>query len=73
MKGTNEDAFQSDTNIKVLWGVLIGFLAWVMITFSGIDGVRILSVIGGLPAMFFLALVCGSLILILINPKKYLD
>jgi len=73
MKGTNADAFQSDTNIKVLWGVLIGFLAWVMITFSGIDGVRILSVIGGLPAMFFLLLVSVSLILILINPKRYLD
>jgi choline-glycine betaine transporter len=73
MKGTNVNTFRSDTNIKILWGVLIGFLAWIMITFSGIDGVRILSVMGGLPAMFFLFLVCGSLILILISPKKYLD
>jgi len=73
MKKTNHDAFSSDTNIKVLWGVLIGFLAWVMITFSGIDGVRILSVIGGLPALFFLFLVAISLVLILVNPRKYLD
>lgn len=72
MKSQGLDSFNADTNLKVLWGVLIGFLSWVMITFSGIDGVRILSVIGGLPALFFLLLVSVSLIIILINPKKYL-
>ncbi|RAI93783.1 BCCT family transporter [Algoriphagus yeomjeoni] len=72
MKKQTGDPFRSDTNLKVIWGVLIGFLSWVMITFSGIDGVRILSVIGGLPALFFLLLVSISLVLILISPKKYL-
>ncbi|SMP25636.1 Choline-glycine betaine transporter [Algoriphagus winogradskyi] len=72
MKKQDGDPFRSDTNLKVIWGVLIGFLSWVMITFSGIDGVRILSVIGGLPALFFLLLVSVCLILILISPKKYL-
>ncbi|SFT50018.1 Choline-glycine betaine transporter [Algoriphagus locisalis] len=67
------DPFRSDTNLKVIWGVLIGFLSWVMINYSGIDGVRILSVIGGLPALFFLLLVSICLILILISPKKYLE
>ncbi|WBL44445.1 BCCT family transporter [Algoriphagus halophytocola] len=72
MKKQNKDAFRSDTNLKVLWGTLIGFLAWVMVTFSGIDGVRILSIIGGLPALFFLLLVSVSLLLILFQPSKYL-
>ena len=72
MKNQNQDVFDSDTNLKVLWGTLIGFLAWVMVTFSGIDGVRILSVIGGLPALFFLLLVSVSLLLILLQPGKYL-
>jgi choline-glycine betaine transporter len=67
------DPFRSDTNLKITWGVLIGFLSWVMITYSGIDGVRILSVIGGLPALFFLLLVSVCLVLILVSPKKYLQ
>lgn len=72
MKKQDGDPFRSDTNLKVIWGVLIGFLSWVMITYSGIDGVRILSVIGGLPALFFLLLVTVCLLMILISPKKYL-
>lgn len=67
------DPFRSDTNLKVVWGVLIGFLAWVMITYSGIDGVRMLSVIGGLPSLFFLLLVSVCLLMILFSPKKYLE
>ncbi|MEB2775280.1 BCCT family transporter [Algoriphagus sp. D3-2-R+10] len=73
MKKQDGDPFRSDTNLKVLWGVLIGFLSWVMITYSGIDGVRILSVIGGLPALFFLLLVSVCLLMMLISPKKYLS
>ena len=38
--------------LKVLWASLIGFTAWVMVTFSGVDGVRMLSNLGGLPALF---------------------
>lgn len=73
MKKQYGDPFRSDTNLKVIWGVLIGFLSWVMITYSGIDGVRILSVIGGLPALFFLLLVSLCLLMMLISPKKYLS
>lgn len=72
MKRANDDPFKSDTNLKILWGTLIAFLAWIMITFSGIDGVRMLSVMGGLPALFFLLLVSVSLILVLASPSKYL-
>lgn len=72
MKKHDNDAFKSDTNLKVLWGTLIGFLSWIMITYSGIDGVRILSIIGGLPALFFLTLVSISLVMILVSPSKYL-
>ncbi|WP_339864574.1 BCCT family transporter [uncultured Algoriphagus sp.] len=72
MKKQTGDPFRSDTNLKVIWGVLIGFLSWVMITYSGIDGVRILSVIGGFPALFFLLLVSVCLLMILLSPKKHL-
>jgi len=46
--------------IKVIWGVLIGMIAWVMIAFSGagsskgLDGIRMLSNMGGLPSLFLI-------------------
>lgn len=73
MKKAGKDVFKTDVNLKVLWGTLMASLAWVMITFAGVDGVRMLSVIGGLPALFLIILAIISLILILINPKKYLS
>ena len=39
--------------IKIVWGLIIGTMAFVMITFSGIDGARLLSVLGGFPVLFF--------------------
>ncbi|WP_296699209.1 BCCT family transporter [Algoriphagus sp.] len=72
MKKIGKDPFQSDTNLKIIWGTLIAFLAWIMVIFSGIDGVRILSVIGGVPALFYLILVSISLVMVLINPSNYL-
>ncbi|WPR77105.1 BCCT family transporter [Algoriphagus sp. NG3] len=72
MKKVGVDPFHTDNNLKVTWGVLIGFLSWIMITYSGVDGVRILSVIGGLPALFFLLLVSISLFMIFLSPKKYI-
>ncbi|MBN3582102.1 BCCT family transporter [Algoriphagus aestuarii] len=72
MKKVGKDPFQTDSNLKIIWGTLIAFMAWIMIMFSGIDGVRILSVIGGLPALFYLLLVFVSLFLIWLNPSRYL-
>ena len=45
--------------IKVVWGVLIGAIAWVMISFSesGLDGIKMLSNLGGLPAFFLMLVV----------------
>lgn len=35
---------------KVLWGTIIGIVSWVMVSFVGIDGIKMLSNLGGLPA-----------------------
>ena len=37
--------------IKIVSVCTLAFLGWMMITFSGIDGVRMLSNVGGLPGM----------------------
>ena len=36
--------------VKVLWGTIIGIVSWTMVSFVGIDGIKMLSNLGGLPA-----------------------
>ena len=48
--------------IKVLAGALVGFTAWVMTAFTGIDGIRMLSNWGGLPALFIVGAMNAALI-----------
>jgi choline-glycine betaine transporter len=40
--------------IKIFWGGLIGAVAFIMTATTGIDGVRMLSNLGGLPGLFIL-------------------
>ena len=42
----------SAPRLKILWVILLCLLAWIMVAFSGIDGVRMLSNVGGLQALF---------------------
>ncbi|MBC6993765.1 BCCT family transporter [Neolewinella lacunae] len=46
---------------KILWGLIIGFVAFIMISYSGIDGIKMLSTIGGFPILFFMILVAFGL------------
>ena len=48
--------------LKIFWGVLVGAIAWVMTATTGIDGVRVLSNLGGLPSLFILIGMGGVLI-----------
>lgn len=36
--------------VKILWGTVIGIVSWTMVSFVGIDGIKMLSNLGGLPA-----------------------
>ena len=40
---------------KIAFAVVVGLAAWSMVTLSGIDGVRMLSNLGGLPALFIVS------------------
>ena len=43
--------------IKVSWGVVIGLLTFIMLSSKGVDGIRLLSVLGGFPALLIIILV----------------
>jgi len=58
----NDSAVEPPVIVKVLWGVIIGTLTYVMLSTKGLDGVRILSVLGGFPALFIVIGAAVSLV-----------
>ncbi|MCB0696928.1 MAG: BCCT family transporter [Chitinophagaceae bacterium] len=58
--------------IKYIWGALVGVVAWVMVSFSGISGVKMLSNLGGLPALFLLILCCVGMTILIFRRKQIL-
>ena len=57
--------------IKAVWGIGIGIISLVMLKAAGINGIKMLSNLGGAPATIFEALAFISLIMIAKNPGKY--
>lgn len=55
--------------IKVIWGTLIGTVSFIMLSSAGIDGIRILSVLGGFPSMFLIITAALGLFKMLIQKK----
>ena len=52
--GISPDSPEPSLGIKVIWGMAIGAVSLIMITNSGIDGVKMVSNLGGFPALFFM-------------------
>ncbi len=52
--GISPDNPEAPLVIKVIWGGLIGLISWIMVTYVGLDGIRIISVLGGFPALFLI-------------------
>lgn len=54
--------------LKLLWAVTVGFAAWIMTSLSGIDGIKMLSNLGGLPALFLISFF--AIILVILGTVK---
>ena len=52
--GISPSAPSPSAFIKVIWGLTIGTVAYVMVRMAGIDGIRMLSNLGGLPSLFLI-------------------
>lgn len=55
------DERPSSLPLKVIWGSMIGGIAFVMVSTSGIDGIKMLSNLGGIPALF---IVLGAMLVV---------
>ncbi|MEM1328503.1 MAG: BCCT family transporter [Bacteroidota bacterium] len=59
--------------IKLVWGVTIGAIAWIMVSFAGIDGVKMTSNLGGFPALFLVIAVAIGLVKLIVKGKAALE
>lgn len=69
--GISPQSPEPSAKMKIFWGAIIGTVSWVMISTAGVDGVKMLSNLGGGPALILELLICVALIKVAINPKKY--
>jgi len=66
-KGTTDG--EASTGTKIIWGLVIGGLTYIMLSTKGLDGIRILSVLGGFPALFIIIAAGITLIRILLKKE----
>ena len=55
--GISPSSPSPSTFIKITWGLVIGAVAFVMINMAGIDGIKMLSNLGGLPALILILII----------------
>ncbi|MCB1447098.1 MAG: BCCT family transporter [Rhizobiaceae bacterium] len=55
-----EDTSPTSLPLKVVWGAMIGAIAWFMTASANIDGIKMMSNLGGIPALFIVlgAMLC---------------
>ena len=69
VKGVNAENPEAPGHLKVIWGVVIGALAYFFISFAGIDGPKMLSFIAAFPIVFLVIGVSFSLLKALYSGK----
>ncbi|AJA08380.1 BCCT transporter [Sphingopyxis fribergensis] len=50
--GISPETPEAPLSVKIVWGGTIGLVATILVASSGIDGIRMMSVLGGFPALF---------------------
>jgi len=71
--GINPNEPEAPLFIKLIWGSIIGLVAWVMTTTAGIEGLKMLGVLGGFPALFLIIAVAFGLIRLLLLTNNKLN
>lgn len=51
-RGMTQSSHDPSNYLKIAWGIMIGLVSWIMISLSDLDGIRMLSNLGGMPVLF---------------------
>ena len=64
------ETVDSPAYLKIVWGVIIGVVTWIMMGIGdGLTGIKMLSNIGGLAAMFLIIGVIASAVVLIKKTK----
>lgn len=63
-RGISPEAPEAPLPVKIVWGVVVGLVAVTLVASSGLDGIRMMSVLGGFPALFVILGAAFSLLLL---------
>jgi choline-glycine betaine transporter len=69
--GISQEVQESPSWLKIIWGVTLALVAWIMISFANINGIKAASNLGGFVNLFLAVLMIAGLLKIANNPKKY--
>ncbi|QDR82543.1 BCCT family transporter [Sporomusa termitida] len=69
--GISPDSPEPPAILKIIWGAILGTVAWITMSFAGLDGLKALSNLGGIPTLILLAFVTYALMKVAWNPYKY--
>jgi len=73
-QGISPENPEAPMGIKIIWGACVGLTAGVMVAQNGIEGVKTLSILGGVPSLFLILLILGSLLkLIVLSVAKKMN
>jgi len=68
-KGKMNSNEEASITTKIIWGLTVGSLTYIMISTKGLEGIRILSLFGGFPALFIIIFASISLLRFLFKKK----
>ncbi len=69
--GISPEDPEPSMRMKIFWGVIIGTVSWIMITTAGVDGIKMLSNLGGGPALILELIMSVSLVKVATKPQLY--
>lgn len=69
--GISPESPEPPLPLKIFWGVLLGAVSWMLLGAAGIDGIKMMSNVAGLPALILLCFIMVSLVKVGRNPSQY--
>ncbi len=68
-KGLSADNVHANKFLIVMWGSFVAFISWTMITFAGINGIKMVANLGGMFAIVVLTLMTVSAVVLSRDPR----
>ncbi|PPK85391.1 choline-glycine betaine transporter [Neolewinella xylanilytica] len=70
VRGIGPESAEAPLRIKLLWGGVIGSVSWLLVSFAGLDGIRLISTLGGFPAMLLFILAAVGLLRLVLKSYR---